>query len=612
MKYRLPLIETKMFAIPLSEQLQFPLLSRSSVLEKLLGETFSEDGKTSILQLHDIPGGAKIFLLVAKFCYGVSIELNALNIVSLRCAAEYFQMNENYGEKNLILRTEDFLDEVFGSWTDSLKALQSCEEVLPHAEELHIVSRCINSLATKACADPSLFILPVSGEIAATSTGGTFLWNGIQTSSKPQSSCDDWWYNDVSFLKLPFYKRLIQAAELRGMKVERIAGSIMFYARKYLPMMGRQSGLQNGYHLASASTDSSLSDVDQSNLLEEIVEILPDRKGVVPTKFLLRLLRTSVILRASPSCRETLEKRIGAQLDEAALEDVLIPNMGYSAETLYDIDCVQRILDHFMMFDQDFNDYTSCNLGNNEMQLSGGSHSLMPVTVVANLVDGYLAEVASDVNLKLPKFQSLAAAIPDYARPLDDGIYCAIDTYLKAHPWLTDYEKEHICQLLNCQKLSVEASMHAAQNERLPLRVIVQVLFFEQLHLRTSIASWFWVSDNLESSQNLSSNIPQSRNDCSAQLGCIQDQIVAADEMRERVHKLEKECSSMKQELDKLVKHKRSWILFLKKLGLRLKSRQSDHKASKLFRPTAAAAATNLATEVDNGKQSHGRGEWVD
>jgi hypothetical protein len=59
------------------------------------------------------------------------------------------------------------------------------------------------------------------------------------------------------------------------------------------------------------------------------------------------------------------------------------------------------------------------------------SPSLMPITMVAKLIDGYLAEVAPDMNLKLPKFRSLAAAIPDYARPIDDGLYRAIDIYLK-------------------------------------------------------------------------------------------------------------------------------------------------------------------------------------
>lgn len=40
---------------------------------------------------------------------------------------------------------------------------------------------------------------------------------------------------------------------------------------------------------------------------------------------------------------------------------------------------------------------------------------------------------------------------------------------------------------MDCKKLSQDACLHAVQNERLPLRVVVQVLFFEQI--RASAAS---------------------------------------------------------------------------------------------------------------------------
>lgn len=39
---------------------------------------------------------------------------------------------------------------------------------------------------------------------------------------------------------------------------------------------------------------------------------------------------------------------------------------------------------------------------------------------------------------------------------------------------------------MDCRKLSADACMHAVQNERLPLRVVVQVLFFEQIRATTS------------------------------------------------------------------------------------------------------------------------------
>lgn len=114
------------------------------------------------------------------------------------------------------------------------------------------------------------------------------------------------------------------------------------------------------------------------------------------------------------------------QLDEAALEDLLIPNVGYSAETLYDIDSVQRILDHFML-----NYDSSCYNNVEEKQIMVDYHPHRPITKVASLIDGYLAEVASDENLKLSKFQALAALVPGDARPMDDGIYCSIDIYIK-------------------------------------------------------------------------------------------------------------------------------------------------------------------------------------
>ncbi|XP_009596601.2 BTB/POZ domain-containing protein At5g03250-like isoform X1 [Nicotiana tabacum] len=532
---------------------KFPLLSRSGLLEKLMSESTKEDGLVCVLQLTDIPGGAKAFELVAKFCYGVRFELTPLNVVSLRCASEYLQMTNEYGEGNLVAQTEAFLNDVFGNWTDTIKALETCEEVLPHAEELHIVSRCINSLAMKAYGDSKLLNWPVM-ENSNDNTAGSDVWNGISTGTKSQPMTDDWWYEDVSFLSLPLYKRLIQAVEAGGMRPENISGALVFYAKKYIPLMNRQASFKDASHAKSASTPS---EADQRALLEEIVELLPKQKGVTETRFLLRLLRTAMMLQVSPSCRENLEGRVGLQLDQATLDDLLIPNIGYSVETLYDIDCFQRILDHFLLLDQASAAASPCIMEEN--QLVEGNQSLASITRVANLVDSYLSEVAPDVNFKFPKFQSLAAAIPDYARPHADGIYRAIDIYLKAHPWLTDIEREQICRLMNCQKLSLEASTHAAQNERLPLRVIVQVLFFEQLRLRTSISGWFFVSDNLDNSQNLSGGMGQHGDNTRQGRGS------SIEDMRGRVSELEKECNNMKEEFQKLVKTKRRWNIFCRR-----------------------------------------------
>ena len=416
--------------------LQFPLLSRSGLLEKLIeefnnGGSGEEAGSTScVLDLHDLPAGAKAFEFIAKFCYGVKTELSASNVVSLRCAAEYLQMTEDFGEGNLISLTETFLNEVFNNWTDSIKALETCEEVQTTAEELHIVSRLIDSLAMKACTDPSLFNWPITEQNdVKISPKAASLWNGICSDTKPLPLGDDWWFDDVSFLSLPLYKRLIFAVETKGMKPETIAASIIHYAKKYLPLMNTQTSL-NDFNYVNNSSSTPISESEQRTLLEEIIVFLPYKKGVTSSKCLLRLLRVAMILHASPSCRENLEKRVGTQLDQALLVDLLIPTMGYPVETLYDIDCIQRILDHFMTVSVESS--SPCIVEEGQVvSTENNNDTLAPMTMVANLVDGYLAEVAVDVNLKLPKFQALAAVIPDYVRPVDDGIYNAIDVYLK-------------------------------------------------------------------------------------------------------------------------------------------------------------------------------------
>lgn len=580
---------------------KFPLLSRSGVMERLIAEASDEGEEGCVINLSDIPGGAKTFELVAKFCYGVKLELTASNVVYLRCAAEHLEMTEEYGEGNLITQTEIFLNQVvFRNWKDSVKALQTCDDVLSHAEELHITRRCIESLSMKATTDPNLFGWPVvehGGPLQ--SPGGSVLWNGISTGARPKNLSLDWWYDDVSTLSLPLYKRLILVMDSRGIKQEIIAGSLTFYAKKYLPGLNRRQGAsESSTRLAPAVLGAPPSEEEQKLLLEEIDRLLPMQKGLVSTKFLFGLLRTAMILRVSPSCISNLERRIGMQLDQATLEDLLMPNFSYSMETLYNVECVQRILQHFLTMDN--GGASPCSIDDGQLM---GSPSLTPITMVAKLIDGYLAEVAPDVNLKLPKFQSLAASVPDYARPLDDGLYRAIDIYLKSHPWLAETDREQLCRLMDCQKLSLEACTHAAQNERLPLRIVVQVLFFEQLQLRTSIAGCFLVSDNLDGSRQLRSGFAGSNEGGGWTTAVRENQVlkVGMDNMRMRVSELEKECSNMRQEIEKLgkVKGSSAWGNVSKKFGFKIKSQMCSAQEG------SVSNQNNASGKIERTKERH-------
>ncbi|KAK1626706.1 hypothetical protein QYE76_001021 [Lolium multiflorum] len=532
---------------------KFPLLSKSPILGRLIEENSDQD--ECIIKLSDIPGGAKSFELVARFCYGVKIELSPANIVHLRCAAEYLQMTEETAADNLINQAETFFNQaVLRSWKDSLEALKTCDVLLPHAEDLHIAKRCVESLAAKASIDPDLFGWPVSEHGAMLGPEGSVLWNGISTGAKLGNFSSNWWYDDASSLSFPTYKRLISTMESRGAKEEIIAGSLMYYAKKCLPGLNRRQS--KGLVALPLNSAITLSEEEQRHLLEDIDRMLPLQRGLVSTNVLLWLLRTAMILKVNRACISNLEKRVGMQLDLATLEDLLLPNFSYTMDTLYNVECVRRILDHFLEMDQ-----TTGGSGSPCLDDVMASPSLAPITAVAKLIDGYLAEIAPDMNLKPPKFESLAAALPEYARPLDDGLYRAIDVYLKAHSSLPESEREQLCRLIDCQKLSLEACTHAAQNERLPLRVVVQVLFFEQLQLRTSIAGCLMVSDNLEggSSRTLrGSDAIATSGEAGASWVTVaavrENQALRAgmDSMRLRLAELERECSGMRQDIRKL------------------------------------------------------------
>lgn len=134
--------------------LQFPLLSKSSKLQKLVASTNEVNGDE--IHIHDIPGGPTAFEICAKFCYSMTVTLNAYNVVAARCAAEYLGMHETVEKGNLIYKIDVFLgSSIFRSWKDSIIVLQTTKSLLPWSEELKLVSHCADAIASKASVDVS-------------------------------------------------------------------------------------------------------------------------------------------------------------------------------------------------------------------------------------------------------------------------------------------------------------------------------------------------------------------------------------------------------------------------------------------------------------------------
>lgn len=65
---------------------------------------------------------------------------------------------------------------------------------------------------------------------------------------------------------------------------------------------------------------------------------------------------------------------------------------------------------------------------------------------------------------------------------------------MQAHPALDEIEREKVCSVMDPLKLSYEARLHASQNRRLPLQIVLHALYYDQLRLpggeETGMPAW--------------------------------------------------------------------------------------------------------------------------
>ncbi|KAK6923136.1 NPH3 domain [Dillenia turbinata] len=446
---------------------KFPLLSKSARLQKLVGAANVESNDE--IHIQDIPGGPAAFEVCAKFCYGMTVTLNAYDVVAARCAAEYLEMYETVEKGNLVYKIDVFLNSsIFRSWKDSIIVLQTTRSLLPWCEELKVVSPCLESIAAKASIDTSKvdWSYTYNRKKLPSENGSDIQWNGVR---KAQMVPKDWWVEDLCELDIDSYKRVITTIKTKGTISNDIIGeALRAYAFRRLPGFSKgtiQGGDFNKYR----------------SLVETILWLLPTEKGSVPCSFLIRLLKAAILLDCGEMGRRELTKRIGQQLGEAAVTDLLILASPGEA-TSFDVDFVKNLVEEFIMqeklarADRDPPLELEFPEDRSPRYASDASKAM-----VAKLVDGYLAEIARDPNVPLSSFVVLAEMVSGFPRATHDGLYRAIDMYLKEHLGISKSERKKICRLMDCKKLSMDASMHAVQNERLPLRVVVQVLFFEQV-----------------------------------------------------------------------------------------------------------------------------------
>ncbi|KAG2652017.1 hypothetical protein PVAP13_1NG327800 [Panicum virgatum] len=449
----------------------------------LLQALCADSGGGDVVELPGFPGGAEAFEACAKFCYGITITVSARNLVTLRCAAAHLGMSEAADRGNLAAKLDAFLAScLLRRWKDALGVLSSTRHYAPLCEDLGLTSRCVDAVA-------ALIINPDTAPPARS------------TSASP------WWAPDIAELGVDLFWRIMVSVKATGAVHEKTVGdALKAYARRWLPNVAKDglSADQPPFDDDAGGGDVKQIATRHRLLLEKIVSLLPAERDAVSCGFLLKLLKAANILSASAASKAELVRRVAWQLEEASVADLLVPSLSCVSETLYDVDAVAGILDEFALRfaaaappaalalsgspddspahsggHRRSRSAESVSFDGTRRSLSAAPVSQGALALVGKLVDGFLVEAAKDPNMPLDKLLAIAEAVPDSARPEHDGLYKVVDTYLRAHPEMSKSTRKRLCRVLNCRKLSEKASAHAAQNELLPLRVVVQVLFFE-------------------------------------------------------------------------------------------------------------------------------------
>lgn len=228
-------------------------------------------------------------------------------------------------------------------------------------------------------------------------------------------------FDESSIHDIDYFVKTIAQIKAKGVRPDLIGSIITHYASKWLPDLSDifttspDGPNQQQQQLQSESFSVTAFVMKKRFYVETLIGIIPPEKDSVSCDFLLRLLRTANLVGADHNYKAELEGRVSWQLDQASLKELMIPSFSHTCGTLLDVELVTRLVKKFAGLD-------------NEGVKSGAS-----LVKVAKLVDSYLAEVAVDGDLSLVEFVSLAEALPNHARGTEDGLYRAIDTYLKVN-----------------------------------------------------------------------------------------------------------------------------------------------------------------------------------
>ncbi|KAL3820993.1 hypothetical protein ACJIZ3_006898 [Penstemon smallii] len=431
----------------------------------------------------------------------------------------------------LVEQTEKSLDEIrYWTWSELMMVLKKCQNLLPKARSLGILDKCLDSLIGRVASSCETSPCP------STSSPDSSMFRLSSDTRSTESLKNNfvratWWFEDLLTLDTRVIEMLVKLMVSRNFDQGIICRFLFYYQKS---------------RFASATPDEKI------KIVETVIEML-DSLDIrsVSYKSLFGMLRVALNVNLSQCSRDKLESMIGSQLDEASLDNLLVPSP-VKASYLYDVNLVLRFLKSFL----------------------GKDACCVPLTrlkKVARVMDLYLAEVAPDPYLKPLKFLALIRALPDSARDSCDGVYHAVNLYLEVHSGLSEEEKMKACCGLNYEKLSSEAFNHLRENANFPSKSAVLAVISQQRKLKGLLQDTTELADFTDSPFNSFETVLQKGRkdeDSEQQIVLYAKKLSLSDEneklkahlqgMQWRVVELEKVCRKMQTQMTKMIKSRLS------------------------------------------------------
>ncbi|KAL0719137.1 hypothetical protein Bca4012_068461 [Brassica carinata] len=398
-----------------------------------------------IIQVQGFPGGPEGFDLVSRFCYsnGGGISIDVSNVSVLYCSSLFLEMTEILCSSNLSLQTEKFLEGMFyWSWNDIVSCLKSCEQVFTHADSYGLVDKLVFGVLAKIAQNSDMSQVfatsSTSSSASASSMSPETAKNRSDSDKRSTSrsfSCktsNEWWFEDLSSLGPKIIEKLIK--NLGAFDQD---NDSLVLTRFLL------------HYLKTKVHNRSNNKLEYSGLANTAVQgVSFAAKTAFSCRKIFWVLRVLSGFSISKESRTGLERVIGEMLDQAKLDDLLIPTGGKRDKGFYDVDLVVRLVKVFVR-----------NWSSREEEEE--EDESLRIRRMGKLIDEYLREISPDQNLKVSKFLEVAESLPDSARDWFDGLFRAIDIYLE-NPKIPP---NIAVQALKSQQLSNETLPHSREDK---------------------------------------------------------------------------------------------------------------------------------------------------